>query len=302
MDSSKLNARQVSGPYAFAPETQAWSLPDTTRRLKAWHGVLVRNNTDSTIVLRFPSLSWQSLGSRTMAFAPRSRRFDLTATQAGYDSARINAGIDSTASVGLDALDNPLPPTPGRRFTMAFPTSMPGGRTMDFLTDVRPASDSATRWTFHVGGLKPGVPLLLRAASASGSGGTPIWIVDQKSQVVLDWTNSVEFAVGDETERAFTLVVGGKRPVAPLLTKFGIECGRYDVRWQVPSSMGRTQVRVDLVDLRGRRIRTLVDEQQDPGEYSAYLSNFGLSKMPLIVLLEAGGRRANVTYLPLLAK
>jgi len=302
MDTSRLTGLQVSGPYAFAPETQSWSLPDTTRRLKAWHGVLVRNNTDSTIVLKFPSLSWQTLGSRTMSFAPRSQRFDLIASQAGYDSARINAGIDSAASAGIDAQDHPLPPTPGRRFTMAFPTTLAGGRTMDFMTDVRPSSDSATRWTIHVAGLKAGVPLALRAVASAGSAGTPIWLVDQKSQAVVDWTNSVEFAVGDETERAFTLVVGGKRPVAPSLTRFGIECGRYDIRWQVPTSMGRTQVRVELLDLRGRRVRTIVDEQQDPGEYSTYLTNHGLSKMPLIAILEAGGRRASVTYLPLLAK
>jgi hypothetical protein len=97
-------------------------------------------------------------------------------------------------------------------------------------------------------------------------------------------------------------VVGGVRPAAPSLTRFGIQAGRYAIRWQIPSSMGRTRVRVELFDLRGRRVRAIVDESQDPGEYSAYLTNNGLPKMPLIVLLEAGGRRASATYLPLLAK
>jgi hypothetical protein len=80
---------------------------------------------------------------------------------------------------------------------------------------------------------------------------------------------------GGEFAPAFMLSQNRPNPFNPVTTiEFGIE--------------ERTRVTVRLYDVRGREVRTLVDEERDPGLYSVVLNASGLASGVYMCRMEAG--------------
>jgi hypothetical protein len=289
-DSSGTDENQVRGPYSYDPTTRIWSTPDTTKVLKAWQGMAVYNASHLPISLRIPGIASQGRPAARAMAATNSFRMGIRGWQGAGDTNSVWVGIDSTAKPGMDPFDNPTPPVPsmGTNLSLAAPS---GARsTQSFFTDVRPMSDTGAQWTLRFHGLQANRPLSLGLDRAIADSTIPVWIFDSKSGRWLEASTNMDFAVGKESSREFKILVGATPRVRPDMSRFGLASRAHGVGWYLPDGMGRTRVKIDVYDLRGRRLLSLVDEDMDPGVYSRDIAAvFAVSR--LVVVLDAGGQR-----------
>jgi len=293
VDSSGFDASGVRGPYGYDPVARIWSTPDTTRTLKAWKGVAVYNATSRAIALRIPGIeSVGGVAARAMA-ATNSFRLGIRGWQMGGDTTGVWVGIDSTAQNGLDGFDNPTPPVPSKALALALQAPVGARAAQSFFTDVRPMSDTGTSWSLRLTGLQANRPVSLGFARETIDSTIPVWIFDAKSGRWLEASGNLDFAVGQETSREFKVLVGAAPGIRPDMSRFGLASRAHGLAWYIPDGMGRTRVKIDLYDLRGRRVLSFVDEDMDPGIYSRDIAQvFALSRM--VVVLDAGGLRKTI--------
>jgi hypothetical protein len=151
-------------------------------------------------------------------------------------------------------------------------------------------SDSGAQWTVRFNGLQANRPLSMVFDRAESDSTIPVWIFDSKSGRWLEASDDMDFAVGKETTREFKVLVGATPRVRPDMSRFGLASRAHGVGWYIPDGMGRTRVKIDIYDLRGRRMLALVDEDMDPGVYSRDIRDvFAVSR--LVIVLDAGGQR-----------
>ncbi|HQF54897.1 MAG TPA: Ig-like domain-containing protein [Fibrobacteria bacterium] len=278
---SGLDTLAISGPYRFRGSEQDWTIPDTTMSWPAWQGVAVHNSTGRPLRLLVPSIPSGEFAPRNADQASRMR-FSVRASQAADTTARIWGGFDASGA-------SPLPPSPVA-LRVFLPAPSGSGSTLPFLADVRPYSDTGSTWTIHVDGLRPQVPLALDLARSGTDTAIPLWVRDDKSGRWLPFASRMDFAVGDEPRRDFQILAGAAPANRDIPRRFGLRNLGRDLGWSLPDEMGRVRVKIDVFDLRGRKLAGLVDEEMDPG---TYVRGFALSAptTQVVVVLSAGGRR-----------
>jgi len=286
---SGLDSLAIFGPYRFDASKQAWTTPDTTGSLPAWGGVAVLNSTGRAIDLKIPSIASGAFAARTQSL-PSRWRFALGGSQGTDTAQRIWMGLDPLASAGWNASDFPLPPSPTTGLRVYLPAPSGAATTSPFLTDVRPPTDSGVVWTVHVGGLRPKTPLVLDLAKTGTDTTISVWVRDVKSSRWLVASRSMDFAVGDETSREFQVVAGASPRDIVALRKFSLGNRGRALAWSLPDDMGRTRVKLELLDMLGRKTSTLLDENMDPGSYQREFA-MPRSLSQQIVLLSAGGKQ-----------
>jgi autotransporter-associated beta strand protein len=286
---SGLDTMTIFGPYRFDAARQSWSTPDTTSVLPAWGGVAVLNSTGRSVDILVPSIA-------SGAYAPRTHastglfRFELTGSQGADTAQRIWMGIDAAAKVGWNNLDFPLPPCPSASLKVSMPAPFGAGTDLPFFTDVRPPTDSGARWTVRVSGIRQGIPLTIDLSSTNSDTSFHVWIRDEKSSRWLPAARGMEFAVGSETTREFQVMAGATPRDIPLSRRFSLGTSGRAIAWSLPDDMGRTRVKIELLDMLGRKTATLLDETMDPGSYVRdFPMPYSLSQQ--IVFLSAGGRQ-----------
>ena len=274
------DSTKISGIYGFIPETKSWTRPDTTLRLKAWMGYMVKNMEDTVVVVKVPSLEWGATGSLAKTtVAAKSTQFIITATQAGQTPSVAYAGLSPLAKMGVDAQDQLLPPVPGARMSAYFVHNDWGKYSGRYMSDAQAPTDSLQTWNFSLSGFTPNQVMTL-ALEGVVPQGQRAWLVDQKSGRVTEWASSgVEVAAGNEATRQFSLILSKNAPeersVARLFPGAGANLkvvGR-EVVWSIPESQGRGMVRVRVVGVDGSETAVIASELQDPGVYRATLPN-----------------------------
>jgi len=271
---------KIMGIYAFNPEDKSWSLPDMTRRMKAWSGVLVKNLEDTVVTLQMPSLTWDhaaTLAKASNAINTSSQRWAIIARQQGLSSGMAWAGRSLSARTEYDAQDYLLPPVPGSRMAVYFSHRNWGKWAGAYAVDERPASDSVTRWDFTVQGFASNAVLRLGLSGVTSTDTARLWLLDSKSGRVIEWTDTIEVATGNESSRDFSLVLAKSMPQERVVTKVStalgpelkVQNGR--LSWIIPESVGRGYVNLRVVAVDGRTFRTIVHELQDPGVYEMAL-------------------------------
>jgi hypothetical protein len=278
---SGLDTLAIRGPYRFDGASQGWTIPDTTMSWPAWQGVAVHNSTGHALRILVPSIPSGEFAPRSAPKGP-NLRFSVRASQVGDTTAPIWGGFDAPSS-------HPLPPSPtALRVFLAAPT---GSNTpIPFFVELRPYSDTGSIWSIHVDGLRSRAPLVLDLARSGTDTATPLWVLDDKSGRWLPFASRMDFAVGEETRRDFQILAGTSPGNQNPTRRFGLRNHGRDLAWSLPDELGRTRVKIDVFDLRGRRLRTFVDEEMDPGSYARGFE-LATPTSQVIVVLSAGGRR-----------
>lgn len=286
LELSGIDTMDVAGPYGFDGAKQEWTLPESTTTLRAWKGVALLNTSGRTLELRVPSVAPAAVAARATA-RTIPVRIAVRSAQGGRSSARIWMGIDP-ACVAAGCRSHPMPPSPGNALDLHLPSR--GSRADGaFLADVRGVTDSVQKWAIHIEGLVPDVPLLLEVERSGTDTSMPVLVRDDKADRWLRLGSRMEFAVGGESKRTFTFLAGGDVSLLGRGGLFALQARGRSVRWCIPPEMGRTQVRIELRDLAGRRTELLLDETMDAGSYVRELGVPATSS-PRLVVLRAGGR------------
>ncbi|QQS05128.1 MAG: autotransporter-associated beta strand repeat-containing protein [Fibrobacterota bacterium] len=281
----------LTGPYEFDGATQGWSIPDTTKRWGSWKGAAIFNRSERTVELRVPSVPDGGVGSssarKANAVEPPLLRLSVQASQAGSTSSPVWMGVDRVHRAWK------LPPSP--RWSLQTSVEDPKRPGSALLSDVRTPADSGNLWTLRVTGLTPHQPLTLRWARTGSDTSSVVWIRDDKSSRWLSVAEQTELTVGEEGERSFQVLAGAiLGPRAPRPFSVGLRGAA--LFWSLPDRLGRTHVRIEAFDPRGRRLAGFVDEQMDPGSYGR---PFRLSSPTgqILLVLTAGTEQTSTRWL-----
>ncbi len=278
------------GPYEFDGASQGWSIPDTTMRWGAWRGAAILNRSDRAVELQVPSLpeeAGKGLARQAKDATSPMVRISVRASQSERTAFAVWMGVDRIRKAWS------LPPGPHSQPQAAVED--PRQPRISLLSDVRLPSDSGSTWTLRVTGLAARQPLSLHWTRSGTDTASEVWIRDDKSTRWLPLSELTELAVGDEDERTFQVLVGGvaglKGPRA-----FAVGVRGAALAWSLPDRLGRSHVRIEAFDPRGRRLALLVDEQMDPGSYGRALRLFSPTGQVLLVL-SAGAERTTARWL-----
>jgi autotransporter-associated beta strand protein len=293
---SLLDSIAVFGPYRFDASKQNWDLPETTFTWSAWTGVALLNSSGRALSLQVPSIASGRFAARTQTqtVAPRLR-LCVTSSQGADTALGVWLGIDSSATLGWNAQDHPLPPSPCP-LRLSLPPPAGSVANVPFFTGVKPFADTGVGWILHAQGLRQGTPLVLGTIRTGTDTSIAVWIHDEKSGRWLAATGRMEFAVGTETNRDFYVLVGPAPKGVGVQRTFGLVTHGRALAWSLPDEMGRTRVKIELLDMLGRKTTTLLDEEMDPG---SYVREFTMphSLAQQLVHLTAGGKQATLIRL-----
>ncbi len=244
--------------------------------IPAWEGVFLRAMGDDVQIL-FP---YQETGTARAPRPVESRNFAATAGQwfvklslsvEGRVASELFMGIRPDASEGLDRDDfaSPPPPPGAPKMTLYLPDGDPMPRRCDY----RPVLGEGAVWELSM------TPATGRVLIVSGldnmpdnmqawllpERGTPVLLTDDGSLELVNDVTSARFVIGTQSysnreinallPREFALDQNFPNPFNPST----------NIRLALPAT---AEVRLDLYNLLGRRVRTLVDGPLETGYHT----------------------------------
>jgi hypothetical protein len=298
---SVRRSRAIEPPVAFDARlgTSGDYAPDPADVLEPFAGYFVWNDSDSLETLQIPPLAVPVTRGARKASAPAADAvwsIDITARSGAASDAGNRAAVHAAAHDGRDALDrHEPPPAPGEWVRVAFaaPASgpgQPGQATERLRRDVRAPNADGHTWTLELRSSRAGAEVevdlhlagefppefgLALVDMAQGSV-VPV-AVDAAARGVL----AALRVVSHGPERAYPLRLVAGRPewveresqqlVAPPAhvvldqnapNPFNAVTR---LRFGLP---GPARVRIEIFDVRGRRVATLLDEARPAGWHS----------------------------------
>ncbi len=288
LDASELADTALSGIYAFDADNKVWSRPDTTRKMEAWAGVVVRNNTEQVQYLKIPAIEWQE--SKSLQRSEVREVFTLRARQGAVwqEAYAVQAYMAKTA---MDAGDYLLPPQMERGLRISFPHRDWGNFAGHYMMDSRATTDSIVQWDFEVAGLNLNEDLIMELQTSQSEN---LWLVDQKTGKVTVWKGEIHLAVGHETVRQFSLV---KSTVAPTTReqiilsqaqKTELHFYGNGIELVIPESLESAKVNLNVIHANGAVLQTLIqNELLDAGVYQYVIDE--TSTVGARIVLERNG-------------
>lgn len=240
--------------------------------IEPYRGVLVRlsNGQAGTLVID-PTQSTTSAPSRKAA---RMRwHVDVSARVDRARDAFNTFGVHADADEGIDPLDGREPPPVGDYVSLAFRPPSQEGR---LWRDVRGTEASLQTWTATVRTNVSGMVTLRATGLQSVPEGTAVWLADPALDLTQNLRETPRYqfpASGNETTRQLRFLAGAPAAVHEALDRGSSRPQRVrllpavphpvrshaTLRYEVPEPM---RITLELYDLLGRRVATLVDDRR----------------------------------------
>jgi hypothetical protein len=207
----------------------------------------------------------------------------ISARQGVASDAENYAAVSSTAQVGFDPTDRPEPPVIGDYVSVSFPHPEWGRLATSYRRDTRPEPTKGDVWPIEVR-TRTYDPVELRF---EGLDEVPprfeVWLVDERAGVRKNLQEDPAYELagpGEEHPAELALAVGTHQyvtdgygdtrplPESPNLLPIYPNpfSGTATIRYVLPEAMS---VRIDVVDVLGRRVTTLRDGSFDSAGYHA---------------------------------
>ncbi len=178
-------------------------------------------------------------------------------------------GMASNASYSYDEFDDFAPPSPFGIFEMKFPH--PEHFMKNFAKDVVPVS-AGFNWNFSVGTESEGdVALTWDSAEANAD----LYLFDIAQQRPINMRGQSSYVIDPKSSKNFTIYYGTdvQEKLKPQMIFLGQaspnpSSGVTNITFNLPENSSPFNVKVDVYDLMGNRITTLLDEQLNSGFYS----------------------------------
>ncbi len=250
--------------------------------LEPYRGYLVRLSGGQTGTLVVdPAPPETETSSPSTASAPATWQVDVSAQVDRARDTFNTFGVAPGANEGIDPMDGREPPPIGEYVSLAFRPPDQDGK---LWRDVRGTGESLLTWTTEVQTNVSGMVTLQARGLRSVPEEKAVWLVDPALDLTrnLRETRRYQFpASGNETTRRLRILVGSSASVQEALGSDGSAPQRArllppvphpvqsqaTVRYEVPEP---TRVTLTLYDLLGRRVATLIDDQQVAAGTHAY--------------------------------
>jgi hypothetical protein len=305
---SNLRAEDTSGSLQDVFGYDGTFVPRTgTDVLAPYRGYLVRlsDGSSGTLVIE-PHLD---VGLTSRSASSRLQTDWILNVEARVQQARDahnTFGVASDASDGLDRQDGREPPPIGRYVSLAFaPAAAP---TASLWRDVRPDARTVQFWDAQVRTNVAGVVQLTVTGLSQVPDSYGVWLVDPVQKAAQDLRRSATYhfsAAGDAKPKPLRFVVGPSKAVSDALADRPSSASEVallpsaphpirthaTLRYRLPDA---GPVTLELYDLLGRRVSTLVDRQhQSAGlhtlSWAAEADGRALSSGTYVLRLHAGG-------------
>ncbi len=218
----------------------------------------------------------------------------LTAYAGGQRASALRAGLAEGASEGRDAHDVYAPPA---RFEAASLRLAADGESRTALAaDLRPASAEGHAFALALTA-EEAQTVTLRADGLGSLGESAAWLVVEETGEAYDLrtTPAVEVEAGAEPV-ALTLLIGSEAFVAGRIERlpqsFSLQPSypnpfqsKAAIEYALPEA---AKVKLDVYDVLGRKVATLVDREQPAGRHRATLRASGLAPGVYVYRLRAG--------------
>ena len=237
------------------------------------------------------------------AKAPPSLTLRATAEDDSLASG-VTVGRAENAEDGFDARDQYAPPGAftDTRLHLTAPFEAESGHDR-LAAEYRPAGSEGQRFEVVLQTDETASPVTLRAEGAKDAfDGQTVALVNRRTAQRYDLRERSSVRVQPETDTTrFSLLVGPPsfvereaRRIAPQEAKL---LGSYPNPFRTQATIAYavpepSRVRLLVYDLLGRRVRTLVDDRQQPGRKQARFEGRGLSSGVYVYRLEIGDYRA----------
>jgi hypothetical protein len=302
---SAVTAEGPSGPVALEPpvawdEAQGKYREEDVTVLAPFEGYWVWNPTAQPVDLLIPpdqNGTGPATGAALAAAESRDStawRLQLTAVCGAASDSRNFAGVTAAAREGEDALDRAdAPLAPGAALSLYFLAADASRRTIDLRPPFPDTGDPAARgqrWAFDLvrtgeEALPPEVRLAFTGREAVPAD-VELRLIDRTLERMVDLRQQADYTfvaarrefVARAAEARFELIAGTPAFIEavrsgladrPLLTRLlpsfpNPVVSTAIIRFET-ATPGR--VRLALFDLAGRRVKTLMDEEREPGRY-----------------------------------
>jgi hypothetical protein len=273
--------------------------------LEPYRGYLVRlsGGQAGTLVID-PAPSGSEASSPSTASAQTTWQVEVSAQVDQARDGHNTMGVAPGASTQVDPVDRREPPPIGNFVSLAF---RPPGQYGELGRDIRGTTPSLHTWTAEVQTNVSGMVTITTSGIPSVPQDQEAWLVDPVLDVTrnLRKTSRYQFpALGEEATRRLQFLVGAPAVVQQTLRRENTRPQRVELlpsvpnpirthatlRYQLPEPM---RVTLEVYDLLGRRVTTLVDGRQVEAGTHAYswtpgAAGEGVSSGTYLLRLRAG--------------
>ncbi|RJP73279.1 MAG: T9SS C-terminal target domain-containing protein [Candidatus Zixiibacteriota bacterium] len=270
-------------------ENPHWTYPDATQYLLPWTGCIVFNSSSDTVYMTIdPLLAQEPMEGLALASVPaggEEEGWRLRFTGEGPSGGSwFCVGMDPGAQAGLDCRDACRPPL-FDRFSTFWTKVQRNGKQLPLSRDVRPPETAGASWevTHLATSSDAAVHLGWVLEGALPAGWEAVLFDSRANQAVnLLETSGYDYTVpGNPRESCLHVLAGTAEYVAGALSelregipdRFALDPAypnpfnaQVVLRYQVSQS---ARVRLDIYNLLGQRVATLVDGWKDPGVHRA---------------------------------
>jgi hypothetical protein len=305
LDSSGSMASKLVGPYTY--EDSAWISPLQIDKLLPWRGYYVYNSGDSAITLRIPSLRYLKItGVAKQSVAKYTATLEWIVSSVRGRDYRNYFGFMTNATPGYDPqYDFPKAGTPQSGcVTTWFVNSGFVKVAPRFQTDFSAQENGGAVWSVVVSSLVEDMTYRCEIAGAAAlPDGLQCVLVDKHAGTLHDMrTGPYSFtAIEKEAFRDIELVVGNSDfvgrhtqglhlPPQKLALSALVLHGIIIVKFDLPWSATPTPVKLDIFNLQGRLVTTLIKENKAHGSFKVTwdMSRQGGASGLYLIRLSAG--------------
>ncbi|MER3524124.1 MAG: hypothetical protein C4326_08675 [Ignavibacteria bacterium] len=299
------NSQLVRGPFFY---DGVQFVPDVGV-LSPWQGYFVYNDSSDTISLTIPPVESKSRAMRwptSTSSASGAYRLQLSASSGSLSDAYNFIGFRDGAVEGDDKTDLPKPPAVGEGVRLSV---MQDGR--DYACNYKPLAGDGAEWTVHLSSPAShrtvNVTLHEEGVPPIGFG---VYVLDEDELAAVPVTNGAFAVRFDGAQRVRTLrvligieaFVNARRDGIPLQPmEFALlqnYPNPFNPSTTIRYTLGkRAKVALDLFDVLGKHVRTLVRAEQGAGAYNVVWDGtddrgIGAASGVYMLLLRAGDFRA----------
>jgi hypothetical protein len=241
--------------------------------IEPFKGGFVQVDNDVTLKIPFKGFSSGRISIPTSDLSDQNWEVPFTLSQQGLTYQVGMIGMNQEASVGKDNFDLPVVPRLGEYIDASF--DHPEHFMKKFAQDVVPTSDDYA-WKFNVASNLTGEATISWNSESFGENNKELFLMDVNAQQLVDMRTQIFYSFDPKTSNEFKIYFGEglEKKIKPSRVTLGRAIPNPTARtttfaFSLPEKNAMVKVSLEVYDLMGKKVSTLVNGNFAPGFYSA---------------------------------